>query len=158
MHWPRYSTRGVWDRAEAKYKWWAITGSGAIALILYVALDQVGNRIQFAFGQIHDARDATSVDVATQYSFLVALQKGTYNFAAESSLIRGNHVRVLVTYEDKTELDFNCVPIAYVRQALGKEDPVEWRIDRRKQELLRDSDRKVIARNACKDGPIPLPI
>lgn len=143
-------------QAEVKQKLWVITGCGAIALILYFALDHVGNRILFAKGQIHNAGDATNVDVATEHSFLVALRNGTYNFAAESTLIRGDFVRVTVVYGTNEEFDFNCVPIAYVRQALGREAPVEWRIDRRNQELLRNSDRKVIARNACKDGPIPV--
>ncbi|MBM3619179.1 MAG: hypothetical protein FJX20_00680 [Alphaproteobacteria bacterium] len=141
-------------QAEVKQKLWVITGCGAIALILYFALDHIGNRVQFAKGQIHDASDAVSVDVAGEHSFLVALRNGTYNFAAESTLVHGDFVRVTVVYGRDEEFDFNCVPMAYVRQALGQQKPVEWRIDRKKQELLRNSDRKVIARNACKDGPI----
>lgn len=141
-------------QAEVKRKFWVITGCGAIALILYFALDHIGNRVQFAKGRIHGAREAVSVDVAAEQSFLVALRNNAYDFAAESTQIRGDHVRLSITYKDSTEINFDCIPIAYVRQALGKENPIEWRVDKDKQELMREGDRKIIARNACVGGPI----
>jgi hypothetical protein len=141
-------------QAEVKRKFWVITGCGAIALILYFALDHIGNRVQFAKGRIHGAREAVSVDVAAEQSFLVALRNNAYDFAAESTQIRGEHVRLSITYKDGAEINFDCIPIAHVRQALGKENPIEWRVDKDKQELMREGDRKVIARNACAGGPI----